>query len=381
MALLHRFIALALVGLSLQPRHLRAQSQADTSTAASTITSRSTLVLVPALVRTKSGAMVYTLGANDFTITDNGVPQKLTLEEDTGAQPLALVVLVETGGAGGSQLDTYRTLPTMLDALLGGVPHKVAVVSFDSQPSFVQKFTTHLDRVASALNNLEPGDDKAAILDGITFSVDLLRRQPPEYRRAILLLSETIDQGSHVPLGDALRAIGDTNTVVYSIAFSSPRAEARHEASKIIQSHTPGPPNGCMGKDPEADPNITENEFAKAFECLNILIPPIRVAKIAALLGISGLRRNTPETVAHLTGGEYFKFSNIKNLEQDLNTISNHIPNRYVLSFHPQDPQPGIHALELTLKDYPDLKVTARSSYWIDGDIRPNLTPDPPKSR
>jgi VWFA-related protein len=325
--------------------------------------------------------MVYTLGANDFTITDNGVPQKLTLEEDTGAQPLALVVLVETGGAGGSQLDTYRTLPTMLDALLGGVPHKVAVVSFDSQPSFVQKFTTHLDRVASALNNLEPGDDKAAILDGITFSVDLLRRQPPEYRRAILLLSETIDQGSHVPLGDALRAIGDTNTVVYSIAFSSPRAEARHEASKIIQSHTPGPPNGCMGNDPEADPNMTENEFAKAFECLNILIPPIRVAKIAALLGISGLRRNTPETVAHLTGGEYFKFSNIKNLEQDLNTISNHIPNRYVLSFHPQDPQPGIHALELTLKDYPDLKVTARSSYWIDGDIRPNLTPDPPKSR
>lgn len=331
-----------------------------------TISASSTLVLVPALIRTKSGELVYTLTANDFTLTDNGVEQKLRLEEDTGSQPLALVVLVENGGEGGRHLDVYRTLPTMLDGLLGNVTHKVAVVSFDSKSDFVQRFTPHLDRVDTALHNLEAGDDKAAILDGIAFSVDLLSRQPPEYRRAILLVSETIDHGSHVPIGDALRAIGDTNTVIYSIAFESTKAESKHEASKLFQPHTPGPPGGCMAKDPDADPNISEDEFAKAFECLNILIPPIRLAKIAALAAVGGLRSNTPETVARLTGGEYFKFSNVKSLEQDLGTISNHLPNRYVLSFHPQSPQPGIHALQLSLKDYPDLKVTARSSYWID---------------
>ena len=331
-----------------------------------TITTRSTLVLVPALVRTKAGEMVYTLTADDFTLTDNGVEQKLTLEEDTGAQPLALVVLVQTGGQGGQHLDTYRTLPTMLDAIVGGVPHKVAVVSFDSQTDFVQKFTPHLDRVDTALHNLQAGDDKNAILDAINFSVGLLSRQPPEYRRAILLVSETIDHGSHIPIAEALRAISDTNTVMYTVAFNSTRAEARSEVAKVSQPHTPGPPGGCMAKDPEADPNISENELAKAFECLNILIPPIRLAKIAALIGVNGLRRNTPETVAKLTGGEYFKFVNAKSLERDLDTISNHIPNRYVLSFHPQAPEPGIHALQLTLKDHPDLKVTARSSYWID---------------
>jgi len=333
-----------------------------------TITARSTLVLVPALVRTKGGDMVYTLPTSAFTLTDNGVEQKLTLDEDAGSQPLALVVVVQTGGEGGQHLDIYQTLPTMLDSLLGGVPHKVAVVSFDSEPQFVQKFTVHLDRVDTALHNLEPGDDHAAILDAIVYATGLLRRQPPEYRRAILLVSETIDHGSSVPIGEALRDVSDTNTVIYSIAFNSIRAASKAEAGKLIQSHTPGPPGGCMAKDPEADPGITENEFAKAFECLNILIPPIRLAKIAALAAVNGFRSNTPETVAHLTGGEYFKFSNIKSLEKDLATISNHIPNRYVLSFHPQAPQPGIHALQLTLKDYPDLKVTARSSYWIDDD-------------
>lgn len=363
---LSRFAAFALVAF--QAMSICAQ---DTPT---TITTRSTLVLVPALVRTKSGAMVYTLDAKDFTLTDNGVEQKLNLEEDAGAQPLALVVLVQTGGQGGEHLDTYRTLPTMLDAIVGGVPHKVAVVSFDSKPNFVQKFTPHLDRVDTALHNLEAGDDRAAILDAIGFSVDLLSRQPTEYRRAILLVSETIDHGSHVPIGDALRAISDTNTVIYSVAFNSSRAESGKEASKFSQPDTPGPPGGCMAKDPEADPNISESELARAFECLNILIPPIRLAKMAAIIGINGLRRNTPETVAKMTGGEYFKFSNTKSLERDLNTVANHIPNRYVLSFHPQAPQPGIHALDLTLKDYPGLKVTARSSYWIDAD-----TAVPPK--
>jgi VWFA-related protein len=345
-----------------------------------TITTRSTLVLVPALVRTKSGEMVYTLPADAFTLTDNGVEQHLHLDEDSGSQPLALVVLVQTGGEGGQHLDIYQTLPTMLDALLGGVPHKVAVVSFDSAPQFVQKFTTHLDRVDTALHGLEPGDDHAAILDAIVYAANLLRRQPPEYRRAILLVSETIDHGSGVPIGDALRAISDTNTVIYSIAFNSGKAEAGSYASRelpttpgaggLVNEH-PNPPNGCMGEDPDPEAPA-QTKAAKTYDCLAQLLPPLALAKLAFIAAKDGLRRNTPETVAHLTGGEYFKFSNTKSLEKDLNTIANHIPNRYVLSFHPQAPQPGIHALQLTLKDYPDLKVTARSSYWIDDATAPS---------
>jgi VWFA-related protein len=344
----------------------RAQEPAEPQQQPSTINVRSTLVLVPALVRTKSGTLVYTLTAKDFTLTDNGAEQKLTLEDDAGGQPLALLVVVETGGAGGRQLDTYRTLPTMLDGLIGGVPHKVGVVAFDSHPELVQKFTPQMERVGIALNNLEPGDPKAATVDALAFAVNILRAQPPMYRRAILLLSETVDHGSTTSLAEALRAVSDTNTVIYSAAFSSTRSDAKNEAGKIFQPETPGPPTGCMGKDPDADPNISENEVAKAFDCLSLLAPPLRVAKIAILAGISSLRKNTPESVAHLTGGEYYKFTNVKSLEQDLATISNHIPNRYMLSFHPQSPEPGIHALELSLKDYPDLKVTARSSYWLD---------------
>ena len=114
----------------------------------------STLVLVPALVRNKAGELVFTLKADDFALTDDGIPQKLTLEEDTNSEPLALVVAIEVGGDGARELDKYRAIPPMIEAVVGGVPHKVAVVGFDSSPVLVQDFTSDTDKAASALQAL-----------------------------------------------------------------------------------------------------------------------------------------------------------------------------------------------------------------------------------
>ena len=106
-----------------------------------TLTVRSNLVEVPVLVKTKSGQNVYELTARDFLLTDNGVPQRLTLDPDTDSQPLALAIVVETGGAGARHLADYSDLDSVLDALIGNVPHHVAVVSFDSAPHLLLPFT------------------------------------------------------------------------------------------------------------------------------------------------------------------------------------------------------------------------------------------------
>jgi VWFA-related protein len=332
----------------------------------STFSLRSSLVLVPTMVRTKHGDVVFTLTADDFVITDDGIPQKLKLEEDTDSQPLALVVVAEVGGAGVTHLDQYRDLSPILDAVVGGVPHKVAVVGFDSTPILQQDFTTNVDVAAKVLSDLDQGDDHAAILDGITFAVDLLRKQPPQYRRAILLLSETLDNGSHTKIDDALRAISDTNTAIYSVGFSSSKFEVHHEASKL-SSDEPGPVNGCMGKDPNAE---KVSKGAQAWDCLSQLAPPLRLATMAAIFARNSLRKNVPETVAHLTGGEFFTFKDSKTLQHDLLTISNRVPNRYVLSFQPLSTHPGLHAIEVKLKDRPGLVVEARTAYWVDDDTQ-----------
>ena len=345
------------------------------------LTTKSTLVLIPALVRTKAGSLVYSLSAEDFLLTDDGVPQKLLLEQDTGGEPLALVVVVETGGAGAREMSKLSALAPMIESVIGDVPHKVAVVAFDSEPALVQGFTGDMEATRSTLHDLtEPGgeDNGAAILDSVGFAVNLLRKQPPQYRRAVLLISETLDRGSHIKLDDALRSVSDTNTAIYSIGFSTGRSEAAHYGSRELPRHQPGgswlagenphpnPPTGCMGKDPNPDPDATHNKAVQAYDCLTQLLPPLGLAKMAAIAATDGLRKNIPETVARLTGGEYFKLTDEKSLQRDLATISNHIPNRYVLSFQPRSPHPGLHAIELRLQDHPDFEVMARSTYWAD---------------
>jgi hypothetical protein len=279
---------------------------------------------------------------------------------------LALVVAVEIGGAGARHLDDYRNLGSTIEALVGNVPHKVAIVGFDSEPRMLEDFTPDLNATASGLHDLESGDSGAAILDGLKFSVDQLQKQPPEYRRAILLLSETVDHGSQIPLEDAVRAVSDTNTVIYSFAFSSTKTIVQSKAKRFPPHGDPGPPGGCLAQDPNEDPSEAKGKLEKTYDCIGLLAPPLRLAKVAALLAVSALRQNASETVAHLTGGEYYTFKDRRSLQKDMLTVSNHVPNRYVLSFRPAAPHPGIHTLKLQLKDYPKLEITARRSYWAE---------------
>jgi hypothetical protein len=124
-----------------------------------------------------------------------------------------------------------------------------------------------------------------------------------------------------------------------------------------------------MSKDPNADPDAHGKRAAQALDCAGDLIPPLRLARIAFLAAKDGLKRNVPESVAQLTGGEYFPFKDSKSLAQHLITISNDVPNYYFLSFRPQSLHPGLHALELKVKNKPEYKVRARKGYWVNPEM------------
>jgi VWFA-related protein len=375
----------------------------------SIFTTQTTVVLVPALVRDRAGSIVYTLKPEDFRLTDDGVPQKLMLDADSGSEPLALVVVLEIGGAGARQFQQYDTiappLAPMLASIAGSVRHQVAVVTFDSAPNLLQPFTSDIDEAADALRGLRPGctrqehyenctgpnpvhdeplgDNGAAILDSLAFAVNLLRAEPPAYRRAILLVSETLDRSSQTTIEQAVRAITESNTTIYSIGYSTAKSEASHYAARqlptqpsgrpsgilSLENHHPNPPNGCMGKDPDPDPDTPASRWSQFYDCMGQLVPPLTFAKMAAIATADSLRKNVPATVARLTGGEYFKLGSEKGFERDLAVISNRLPNRYSLSFHPQSPRAGLHTLRLSLPGYAGLEVTARTSYWAEASV------------
>ncbi len=365
-------------------------------------TGQTTNVLVPTLVRDAVGKVVYTLRADDFVLTDDGVPQKLTLQHETGDEPLALVIVIEVGGGGARRFQKYERLvpplAPMLPSIVGNVHHHVAVVTFDSHPNLIQSFTSDLDEAQATLRDLSAGcsrqnhyenctrpnpmhdkpmgDNGAAILDSVEFAVNMLQAEPAGYRRAILLVSETADRGSETTIEQAVRAVTDTNTTIYAIGFSTAKSEAVHYAHhqlpmssggwQLAENPRPNPPHGCMGKDPDPKPDDPTSKWSQFYDCVAQLVPPLTFAKMATIATANSLLKNVPATVARLTGGEYFKLGSERNLEQDLMAIGNHLPNRYFLSFHPQAPHPGLHVLTLRLPDYEGLKATARTSYWAE---------------
>ena len=163
------------------------------------------------------------------------------------------MLVVQVGGDGIRYLDAYHGLGPLLDNIVGNVPHRIAIVDFDSEPELLHGFTSDTSKISTELNRIESGDNGASILDAMKFATDLLRKEPPQYRRAILLLSETLDQSSHIDLTAALHALSDTNTSIYAFSFPSTKSQIKHEASKLNSSE-PNPPHGCFSRDPNADP-------------------------------------------------------------------------------------------------------------------------------
>jgi hypothetical protein len=124
--------------------------------------------------------------------------------------------------------------------------------------------------------------------------------------------------------------IGTSNTLVLSLVFSPGKAE-------IIEWGR-GEPTGGTGTE------------------LNILAPLI--------MTMNAMRRNTPKTLAALSGGEYDPFTREKGFENRVAEVASHARNRYILSFHPTDLTPGLHTIEVKLTQDYGAHVVARNSYW-----------------
>jgi hypothetical protein len=78
------------------------------------------------------------------------------------------------------------------------------------------------------------------------------------------------------------------------------------------------------------------------------------------------MRKNIPSEVAEMTGGEYELFATQKKFDTRMNDFTNHLHSRYLLSFEPKNPHPGLHQIRVRLKNGSVASVLARSSYWAE---------------
>jgi VWFA-related protein len=305
------------------------QQQSDTATLHSTTTE----VLVPTLVEKRGGGVVYGLKPNDFVLEDNGVPQKIRVQEEMDSAPVALVVAVEEGGVSVLEFDKLAKLGPLLDMFLTDPKSQAALMGFDSKPHLIHDYTHSSETINDSLNHLEPGDGGAAILDTISSAVDLLETQPKQYRRVLLLISEERDHGSkHTKVEQLIPKIGASDVLVLSVAFSPALAELSHDTMDDLKGN---------GDQPTMSMISTLVMLIKAF------------------------KKNVTKEVAQMSGGEYTTFVGDKKFEQRVLDAAKHMRNRYLITFSPSDPTPGLHTIRVrTAQDY-GARIVARADYWL----------------
>src|ERR1035441_7737039 len=298
-----------------------------------TLRSQSNVVLIPARVKDQQGGIVYGLQAKDFIVEDDGVEQPARLDEAPEGQPISLVVAIQRGRRAAYEFPRMQGLKSMLDPLFSLGTARVAVVEFDSHVDLTRNFTRDATRVEDDLRNLQQGDDGASILDAVDYSVKLLKQEPEERLRVLLLISETRDHGSHAKIGDTVAAIGQSNAVMYALAFSP-------SLSNILDT----------GR------GTNMNEMHNGVDIMDL-----------AYRTAQAMRKNVPSTIASMTGGEYELFATRKKFEVRVNDFTNHLHSRYLLSFAPKNPHSGLHQIRVRLKDAAEGTLLARSSYWAEG--------------
>jgi VWFA-related protein len=302
-----------------------------------TFHSQSNVVMIPALVKSAKGEAVYGLAAKDFIVEDDGVEQPVRLDEAAEGSQIYLVVAIQRGRRASYEFPRIRGLSAMLDPLLESGAGRIAIVEFDSQVELVQDFSGNSERVAGKLKSLQAGDEGAAIVDAVDFSVKLLEKAPKERQRVLLLISETRDHGSQAKVEDVVAEIGESNTAVYALAFSPTK-------SNILDT-------------------MQGNNLAEMHEGIDFIG--------LAYLAVQAMRKNTPAAVAQMTGGEYELFTANKTFEAKMIDFTNHLHSRYLLSIEPKNPHEGLHRLRVRLRDPAEKSVLARSSYWAAGTRTP----------
>ena len=303
------------------------------------------VVFVPTLVKDRASKPIFGLQAGDFIIEDDGIEQKVSMDEAEPQEAVSLVIVIQSGRSALFEFQRMKGISAMLDQIVGQPQVQTAIVVFDSSVELAQDFSFESAATEEYLKsmmegprrNMEEGDrGGAAIYDAVRYSVNLLKKQPEDSRRVLLLISETRDHGSHaVSLDDTIRAISESNTVMYSLAFSPTASTAMDTLRGEWDART--------------DP---------AGWNLDIL----RLMKMAR----QAMRKNAAKSVASMTGGEYELFTSQKSFERLMNEFANHLHSRYLLRFEPKNPHPGLHELRVRLREHGNGVVLARRSYWVE---------------
>jgi VWFA-related protein len=193
-------------------------------------------------VRDKHNGLVSTLTKQDCTILEDKVPQTIKNWGAETDQPLTLGILLDTSGSQQNVLPLEQeTGGAFLQRVLRS-KDEAFLVSFDVDVDLLQDFTSSASQLSRAMNKAEintAGGNGAGGVPGIgqgpvpvsgtpkgTLLYDAVvlaakdKMSTENERKAMILLTDGGDQGSHYKLQDAIAAAQKANSIIYVLLIA-----------------------------------------------------------------------------------------------------------------------------------------------------------------
>ena len=206
------------------------------------------VVNVLATVHDKSGKIVNDLTKDDFDLAEDGRPQAIKYFSRETDLPLTLGLLIDTSTSQRQVLGDERSASyRFLEHVLREDKDQAFLIHFDFDVELLQDLTSSRSKLEKAMDQVGlardaqpqmrrgggypgggggyPGGGGARRGGGTTLYDAILLASNEEMRnqqgrKALILLTDGVDNGSKAPLSEAIEAAQRADTLVYSILFS-----------------------------------------------------------------------------------------------------------------------------------------------------------------
>jgi len=189
------------------------------------------LILVPVTVTDGRGSTIKGLGVESFTVLDNRQPQPIAAfySEDT---PSSIGIVLDVSG---STRDILVQEKAAVRALLqlSNPEDDFFLVAVSSNPRVLAERVSD-PREIEDLVRWEKAGGGTALCDAVYLALHQARLRPKS-RRALLVISDGMDNYSHYSKKDLMREVVESDTQIYTIALNNAPAGVKGVATAEFQ--------------------------------------------------------------------------------------------------------------------------------------------------
>ncbi len=171
-------------------------------------------------VANRKGKLVRNLGPDDFAVYEDDRLQNISNFSSETDLPLNIAFLVDSSGSIRDKLRFERQAAAkFFNTTLRPGKDKAFVMSFDTKTAMLQDYTDNPALLSEAVQKLIPGGS-TSLYDAV-FEAAVRRLGQQTGRRVIVVLSDGLDNSSHVSLPKALEAVQRNDVVIYAVSTNN----------------------------------------------------------------------------------------------------------------------------------------------------------------